>query len=348
MKYSQVGEFLKQQRVKYNLSQEELAETLHVTRQAISSWENGKNLPGIEQLANLANLYKLSIAELIAGEEIKDKEKENEIIYETVENEKKKYKKIIKIFITIFTFLIVAFLIYYFTNSYKSTKVYTISMIEDKIPINGLMITSKEQTYFTLTIEDIEIEYLTLIYNDKEIYKTEDKRVFFRDYYGYNAYIIDGNINNFINNLFLKITTKEKEYKIKLDLQKDFENDSILFLKKKKISTGTPRELDIKVPQKIIDNFIYKDNCYQLQIPKEKYTAYLAYVPEAYLLLVGEIYENKSLEWYYYGRNKYLIYDEVDSNGNTVNRFSDNIKEDSKEDFIIYFKENYLKKYIEE
>ena len=37
-------------RNKNRLTQEEMAQTLHVTRQAVSNWENGKNLPDLGML----------------------------------------------------------------------------------------------------------------------------------------------------------------------------------------------------------------------------------------------------------------------------------------------------------
>ena len=39
------------------LSQEQLAERLHVTRQAVSSWETGKNQPDIEMLEAIAKAF---------------------------------------------------------------------------------------------------------------------------------------------------------------------------------------------------------------------------------------------------------------------------------------------------
>ena len=49
-------------RTKKGLSQEELAEKVFVTRQAVSRWENGETIPNIETLKLLSNfLYSLFI-----------------------------------------------------------------------------------------------------------------------------------------------------------------------------------------------------------------------------------------------------------------------------------------------
>ena len=49
-----VGKNLKQLRQREKLTQDALAERLHVTRQAVSSWETGKTQPDIETLTTLA------------------------------------------------------------------------------------------------------------------------------------------------------------------------------------------------------------------------------------------------------------------------------------------------------
>lgn len=63
-----------------NLSQEELAEKVYVTRQTISNWENNKNYPDIHSLLLLSSLFDISLDQLIKGdidimkEEIKEAE----------------------------------------------------------------------------------------------------------------------------------------------------------------------------------------------------------------------------------------------------------------------------------
>jgi transcriptional regulator with XRE-family HTH domain len=62
-----VGENIKNIRKKNNITQEELAEKLNVTRQAVSNWENGKTEPDIETLTNIAQIFDISIDELVDG-----------------------------------------------------------------------------------------------------------------------------------------------------------------------------------------------------------------------------------------------------------------------------------------
>jgi len=52
-------------RTKQGLTQDELAEKLSVTRQAVSRWENGETTPSLETLKSFAELFKVDICELI-------------------------------------------------------------------------------------------------------------------------------------------------------------------------------------------------------------------------------------------------------------------------------------------
>ena len=58
---------IKQLRKDNKLTQEQLASKLHVTRQAISNWENNKNLPDIETLIEIATTFHISLDQLILG-----------------------------------------------------------------------------------------------------------------------------------------------------------------------------------------------------------------------------------------------------------------------------------------
>lgn len=48
-----------------NLTQEDLAEKCNVSRQAIAKWEKAESLPDVYTIAKLANLFGITIEELI-------------------------------------------------------------------------------------------------------------------------------------------------------------------------------------------------------------------------------------------------------------------------------------------
>ena len=54
-------------RNKNNLSQEQLAEKVFVTRQAVSRWENGETVPNTETLKLLSDLFDVSINTLLGS-----------------------------------------------------------------------------------------------------------------------------------------------------------------------------------------------------------------------------------------------------------------------------------------
>lgn len=54
-------------RTKHGLSQEELAEKVFVTRQAVSRWENGETVPNTETLKLLSSLFDVSINTILGS-----------------------------------------------------------------------------------------------------------------------------------------------------------------------------------------------------------------------------------------------------------------------------------------
>lgn len=58
---------LKKYRVLNNLTQEDLANHIHITRQAVSRWENDLSEPDIPTLKKIAELYQIQLEELING-----------------------------------------------------------------------------------------------------------------------------------------------------------------------------------------------------------------------------------------------------------------------------------------
>ncbi|MBQ2042340.1 MAG: helix-turn-helix domain-containing protein [Firmicutes bacterium] len=61
------GEVIHELRTKNGLSQDELAEKVFVTRQAVSRWENGETVPGTDTLKLLSGLFNVSINTLLGS-----------------------------------------------------------------------------------------------------------------------------------------------------------------------------------------------------------------------------------------------------------------------------------------
>ena len=95
-----VGERLAELRIKKNMTQEEFADYMGVTRQSVSKWELNKAFPDVEKVIRISELYDVSIDYILKGErndiniaiadtEVKEKEacKEEELI--TVKSRKR-------------------------------------------------------------------------------------------------------------------------------------------------------------------------------------------------------------------------------------------------------------------
>lgn len=61
------GKQIRQIRKDNNLTQEQMAKMLNVSRQAVSNWENDKNLPDLELLVMMSKVFSVSLDELILG-----------------------------------------------------------------------------------------------------------------------------------------------------------------------------------------------------------------------------------------------------------------------------------------
>lgn len=61
-------EKLKQLRIQNEYSQEQLAEVLNVSRQAITKWESGKGMPDISNIKMISNLFDVTLDSLLLDE----------------------------------------------------------------------------------------------------------------------------------------------------------------------------------------------------------------------------------------------------------------------------------------
>lgn len=83
------GEKIKAKRRELNLSQEDLADKLFVTRQAISKWENDKATPTMTNLRELSEVFGVDMAYFIGESKVDEEEKEKD---EAIEEKKSKEK----------------------------------------------------------------------------------------------------------------------------------------------------------------------------------------------------------------------------------------------------------------
>lgn len=101
-----LGERLTCKRKEKGLSQEEVANTLNVTRQTVSKWELDQSLPDFDKIIPICKLYDITSDELLTGKCNKEKEiVETDTIDPKEENEKRN-KRAGGLFIGIFLYFL--------------------------------------------------------------------------------------------------------------------------------------------------------------------------------------------------------------------------------------------------
>ncbi len=92
-------ENLKRLRLEKGLSQEQLAEKLNISRQAISKWESAKAYPDIDNLKMLREVFNISLDELILEGKTDNKDSQEHLMASDIDiskkenlEDKKKYK----------------------------------------------------------------------------------------------------------------------------------------------------------------------------------------------------------------------------------------------------------------
>lgn len=97
-----LGERIRDERKKSGLSQEELADILNVSRQAITKWETDRGIPDIANLIRISEEFEISLDELIKG----DNSVKRKIIYD---NSMKRWH----LLVVVYLLAIVAYVAYF-------------------------------------------------------------------------------------------------------------------------------------------------------------------------------------------------------------------------------------------
>ncbi|OFI48969.1 hypothetical protein BG261_04720 [Floricoccus tropicus] len=107
-----IGDKIKQNRLQKDLTQDELAKVLNVSRSTVSSWEVGRNYPDLETLVAISDYFSLSLDKLIREDA------------EMVKSERKKlkYGKFFKWATLILSILLIAYIGMNFRAKYTNDK----------------------------------------------------------------------------------------------------------------------------------------------------------------------------------------------------------------------------------
>ena len=108
-----IGNFISLCRKKKKLTQEQLAEQLNVSVNAVSKWERGLNLPDYSNIQSLCKILEISLNEFFAGEYLKENEIEKQAeknileIWKFTKNKTKKYQILIIVIVIIIIILFI-------------------------------------------------------------------------------------------------------------------------------------------------------------------------------------------------------------------------------------------------
>lgn len=113
MNQEKIGKFIAICRKKQNLTQEELAEKLGISKNAVSKWERGLNLPDASIMEELCDILKISLNELFAGQLINnnDLQENSEKNLLNIVKEENHTRKKLRIFIIISLTIIIVLII---------------------------------------------------------------------------------------------------------------------------------------------------------------------------------------------------------------------------------------------
>lgn len=174
-----LGKTLQELRKEKNISQEDMAEILNVSRQTISNWENSKSYPDILALIKLCDVYKISLDDLL---------KDDQKLLDSIKKENKKKNKLITICISTTIIFILLFIYFiFFKDHYKEMYKKEVKMIvnnkenfieitkskkynQDIMTDNYMKITDTEYKNITSYLEKNKYNYKT-VYHSTNFHK---------------------------------------------------------------------------------------------------------------------------------------------------------------------------------
>ena len=168
------GKTLAKLRKERKLTQQELADLLHVTNKTISKWETNTTAPDIDTLKRISQVLKVPVDVLLGNSKL------------TVTDSHNKHKLTKKKLILLLSLILVSlFFIYYMiTNFILNTKSYSLISGDERFTIAGNITVEKDSYYISLVVRGVNNELLgdriinnaqyLIIISDKIIYSNGD------------------------------------------------------------------------------------------------------------------------------------------------------------------------------
>ena len=252
MNQEKISKFIREKREENKLTQQELADKLNLSVKTISKWECERGIPDIGSIQELAKVLKVSVVDLLNGEESKDPKP----VIEYMEYKEKKTKKKMLITVLLSTLIVVLIILgtYFFNNFNRITMYELYGESEHFTYGTALVMDSNMKNMFlegTIESKDVnisedQIKYVAYYCGDDLIvggsYHIEN-----RDYYlednGYDEILDREKLNNIKKWKVLikyEFNNETKEELIPLEVKEVMKNNKLFYKEKKTIGTEEP------------------------------------------------------------------------------------------------------------
>lgn len=181
------GENLQNLRKRENLSQENLAEKLNVSRQAVSKWESDSSYPEMDKLISISEIFNVDIDALIKGEiPVTDNVVEDGVLYDKNTYDKFFNKVSLLISFGVFSIIFILGILAMFSVKISSPTNHLIGLSMDNVSgiIFFIVLASSVAMfiYSGMSIDRFKKEYPKVyknMYSKEEISKFESKKIKF-------------------------------------------------------------------------------------------------------------------------------------------------------------------------
>lgn len=265
MTYKNYGELICNARKSKHVSQEQLADYLGVSRQAVSNWENNKCYPDISLIPKLCHYLDVNVYEFF----------DNEKGLKILELEKEKVRKrnnILRIFLT--TIIVLFIIICYLIISNNKFSYYSVSIDSNDFVLKNAHFIETNDLYY-LDLGNLEHNFNSYVYvrvytevgNDRNVILsgTFNNNLVLTEYKGYNEYFDDFNVNK--TKLFIEFEYVVNGNKVSvpyiLDFNLQFEKsklfgNNVTKISNDKSSVDLGKKFDV---DKLINaNYVFDEN----------------------------------------------------------------------------------------
>ncbi|MEG1548434.1 MAG: helix-turn-helix transcriptional regulator [Clostridia bacterium] len=118
MNNEKTGRLISKIRQQKNMTQQDIADNLHITNKAVSKWERGLSFPSVDLLEKLASILEISVVDILAGEIVQSQSivaRADEVSLQVLKKEQKTKHKLLTI-IAVFTVIILLLVIGSYRN----------------------------------------------------------------------------------------------------------------------------------------------------------------------------------------------------------------------------------------